>query len=457
VEEMKRYDSYKDSGIEWIGEIPSHWGVKKIKHLCYVKARVGWKGLKSDEFLKEGFAYLVTGSDFYNDTVNWKECYQIDKDRYDDDPFIQLEENDLLITKDGTIGKLAIVSNLDKPACLNSGIFVIRSKDRNFTSQFLFWILKSKMFTKFNEFTSYGSTIQHLYQNVFVEFSFSLPSLAEQTSIASFLDRKTSEIDDIIADKKRLLELYEEEKTAIINQAVTKGIDPDAPMKDSGIEWLGEIPEHWEAVKLKYIAKVQTGRTPKIQNSKIDYFENGTINWFTPSDMDGSQELVNSKRSIIIEAVENDEVELFSEYSIFLVSIGATLGKVGFSKEQASANQQINVITFLDKVFDPIFGYYYIVGNKEMITLQADYTTLPILNQSKTKDLLFSFPPIQEQESIVHHIESECSKIDFKKASTEELIELLTEYRTALISEVVTGKIKVIEDCKNNKGASQYH
>jgi len=92
-----------------------------------------------------------------------------------------------------------------------------------------------------------------------------------------------------------------------------------------------------------------------------------------------------------------------------------------------------------------------------MITLQADYTTLPILNQSKTKDLLISFPPIQEQQAIVHHIESECSRIDFKKARTEELIELLTEYRTALISEAVTGKIKVIEDCKNNKGASQYH
>ena len=290
---------------------------------------------------------------------------------------------------------------------------------------------------------SKGTTRQILGREDFKNAKVVIPPKSEQTSIASFLDRKTSEIDDIIADKKRLLELYEEEKTAIINQAVTKGLDPNAPMKDSGIEWLGEIPEHWEAVKLKYIAKVQTGRTPKIQNSKIDYFENGTINWFTPSDMDGSQELVNSKRSIIIEAVENDEVELFSEYSIFLVSIGATLGKVGFSKEQASANQQINIITFFDKVFDPIFGYYYIVGNKEMITLQADYTTLPILNQSKTKDLLFSFPPIQEQQSIVHHIESECSKIDFKKARTEELIELLTEYRTALISEAVTGKIKV--------------
>lgn len=124
---MRKYDSYKDSGIEWIGKIPLHWETKKIKHLCYVKARVGWKGLKSDEFLTDGYSYLVTGSDFKNNSVEWSKCYHIDKERYEEDPYIQLQEEDLLITKDGTIGKLAIVNGLNKPACLNSGIFVVRS------------------------------------------------------------------------------------------------------------------------------------------------------------------------------------------------------------------------------------------------------------------------------------------------------------------------------------------
>jgi type I restriction enzyme S subunit len=244
IKAVGKYDSYKNSGIEWIGEIPSHWEVKKIKHRCTVKARVGWKGLKSDEFLTDGYSYLVTGSDFKKDSVNWKECYHIDKERYEEDSYIQLQDEDLLITKDGTIGKLAIVKELVKPACLNSGIFVVRSTQEDFSTEFLFWILKSKAFTQFNDYTSYGSTIQHLYQNVFVEFSFPFPTFFEQTAIASYLDRKTAEIDDLIADKKRLLQLYEEEKTAIINQAVTKGINPDVTMKDSGIEWLGEIPEH---------------------------------------------------------------------------------------------------------------------------------------------------------------------------------------------------------------------
>jgi type I restriction enzyme, S subunit len=128
-----------------------------------------------------------------------------------------------------------------------------------------------------------------------------------------------------------------------------------------------------------------------------------------------------------------------------LVSIGATLGKVSFYRDRASANQQINIISFFNDSCNPLFGYYFLVGNKEMITLEADFTTLPILNQSKTKNLLIAVPPIEEQHLIVRHIETECARIDAKKAGTEKLIELLTEYRTALISEVVTGKVKVAE------------
>jgi type I restriction enzyme, S subunit len=169
---MERYEKYKDSGVEWLGEIPEGWEKKKIKHKCYVKARVGWKGLKSSEFLTNGYAFLITGTDFKNDRIYWADCYHIDQDRYDEDPYIQLQNGDLLITKDGTIGKLAIVSGLEKPACLNSGVFVIRSLDKDLSTRYLFWVLKSISFSQFNEYTSYGSTIQHLYQNVFVEFWF---------------------------------------------------------------------------------------------------------------------------------------------------------------------------------------------------------------------------------------------------------------------------------------------
>jgi len=443
MEEISKYGKYKDTGIEWIGEIPENWDVKKIKHRCYVKGRVGWKGLKSSEFLTDGFSYLVTGTDFKNDTVDWDNCYHIDEERYNEDPYIQLQNEDLLITKDGTIGKLAVVTNLDKPACLNSGIFVVRSIKDDFSTRFLLWVLKSSIFTDFNGLTAYGSTIQHLYQNVFFEFAFAFPPVNTQISIADYLQKKTAEIDHIIANKQKLIALYEEEKQAIINQVVTKGLDPNLKMKDSGVEWLGEIPEHWEQKNLKYLARVQTGGTPKIQNAKMDYFADSTINWYTPSDFYNDGVLEDSNRKINEFAVDDNEVEIFPENSVYLVSIGATLGKVGLSKTKASANQQINVIIFDKSLLNPFYGYYFLVSNKEMIKLEADYTTLPILNQTKTKSLTIAYPNLKEQDEIVQYIDKECVRINTILEKFNKQIDLLKEYRTTLISEVVTGKIKV--------------
>jgi len=440
---MKKYDNYKDSGIEWIGEIPEHWKVKKIKHRCYVKGRVGWNGLKSSEFLTEGYAYLVTGTDFKDDTIDWVNCYHIDEDRYNEDPFIQLKKEDLLITKDGTIGKLAVVNNLNKPACLNSGIFVVRSLNKDFSTCFLFWVLKSRSFTEYNDLTSYGSTIQHLYQNIFVEFCFAFPNLNEQHSISDFLNRKTAEIDQIITNKQKLIALYEEQKQAIIYQAVTKGLNPNTKFKDSGLEWLGEIPEHWRIKKLKYLARVQTGTTPKIQNAKIDYFEEGVINWFTPSDFKSDFILHDSNRKINNYSVKEKEVELFPENTVYLISIGATLGKVGISKSQAAANQQINVIIFNKNLINPHFGLFFLVSIKEFIKNEADYTTLPILNQSKSKLMNMAYPDSREQLEIVKYIVAESKKLDQIIEKYDKQIELLKEYRTALISNIVTGKIKI--------------
>lgn len=443
---MKKYDSYKDSGIEWIGEIPGHWETKKIKYRCYVKARVGWKGLKSDEFLTDGYSYLVTGSDFKNDSVNWKNCYHIDQERYEEDPYIQIQNEDLLITKDGTIGKLAIVKELDKPACLNSGIFVVRSTNKDFSTTFLFWILKSKVFTQFNDSTSYGSTIQHLYQNVFVEFSFPFPHHQEQTAITHYLDRKTVEIDELIADKKRLLERYEEEKTALINQAVTKGINPDVPMKDSGIEWLGEVPAQWEVKRLKYVIKSVTGGgTPSTANP---LFWNGHIPWVSAKDMKKNY-IFSSEDYITEEAITASATNYIEDERVIIVVRSGILKHtfpVAINKVPISINQDL-------KAFEPKpnisteFLFWKLKGqSKDILTFCNKMgATVDSIEMQYLIDFPFSFPSIEEQHLIVSYIKTECARIDAKKAKTEKLIDLLTEYRTALISEVVTGKVKVIE------------
>lgn len=433
---MKKYDTYKHSGIEWIGEIPMHWEVKKVKY--NFTFRTGFTPPSGkEEYYKDGNHIWVNISDLQNKIV-FDSANKITDKAIDDFKPLIVPKNSLLYSFKLSVGKVAF-NTID--CYTNEAIFSIDPND-SANLNFFYYSLPEQIFKNANE-NIYGAKI--LNQELIKNANLIIPCPAEQTAIANYLDRKTAEIDSLIANKKRLLELYEEEKTAIINQAVTKGINPDAPMKGSGIDWLGEIPQHWEVKRLKYVGKVQTGKTPKIQYSDVDFFENGEIQWFTPSDFDNNNELIESNRKLIQKAIENDEAVLFPEYSIYLVSIGATLGKVSFFRDRASANQQINVVSFFDKVYNPLFGYYFLIGNKEMITLNADYTTLPILNQSKTKDLIMSTPPIDEQDRIVDFIEKECIRIDKKKSKTEKLIQLLTEYRTALISEVVTGKIKVID------------
>ena len=129
---------FVSSGIEWIGDVPKHWDINKLFNLCTIKGRIGWKGLRSDEFKENSYAYLVTGQDFKSADIDWKKCYQIDKERYDEDPYIQLNEGDLLVTKDGSIGKIAKVGKLDKPACLNSGIFVLKQRKDIFYPNYLY-------------------------------------------------------------------------------------------------------------------------------------------------------------------------------------------------------------------------------------------------------------------------------------------------------------------------------
>lgn len=169
---MNRYQSYKSSGVEWIGDIPIHWGFNKVGNNTYVKGRIGWKGLRSEDFIDEG-PYLITGTDFNKDgTINWEQMYHVNQERYDEDSFIQLKDNDVLITKDGTIGKVVYVGNLRGQTCLNSGIFLTRPTNKDYISRFFFWVLNSNVFKIFVDYNSGGSTIQHLYQNVFVNFKF---------------------------------------------------------------------------------------------------------------------------------------------------------------------------------------------------------------------------------------------------------------------------------------------
>lgn len=214
----------KDSGIEWIGLVPEHWEIWKVKHTSYVKGRIGWDGLRSDEFFENEYAFLVTGTDFIEGKVNWKTCYQITKERYLQDKHIQLKEDDLLITKDGTIGKTAVVKGLVGYASLNSGVFVVRPL-RKYISDYLYFILNSNVFTQFINITTTGTTILHLYQNIFEIFEFTIPPIEEQYSIVNYINEESIIIDTLISKYQKQIDLMQEYRTSLISQAVTGKID----------------------------------------------------------------------------------------------------------------------------------------------------------------------------------------------------------------------------------------
>ncbi|EDL65724.1 restriction endonuclease subunit S [Bacillus sp. SG-1] len=214
----------KDSGVKWIGDIPEHWDISKIKYSTYVKGRIGWQGLRSDEFIDEG-PYLVTGTDFKDGIIHWDTCYHISEERYSEAPPIQLKENDLLITKDGTIGKVAIVKNKPGKAILNSGIFVTRCQDKEYLTKFMYWILTSEVFKNYIKYMETGSTIKHLYQETFVNFSYPLPNIEEQKAIEYFLETKVREIDSVKKEISDQIELLKEYRQSLIYEAVTGKID----------------------------------------------------------------------------------------------------------------------------------------------------------------------------------------------------------------------------------------
>ncbi|HEC1564537.1 TPA: restriction endonuclease subunit S [Campylobacter upsaliensis] len=210
----------KNSGIEYLGLIPHHWEAVKVKFTAYVKGRIGFHGLNSNEFRYDEGAYLVTGNDFDNNEVIWDKCRRVSEERFYEDPNIHLQNNDLLITKDGTIGKTAIVNNCPKQATLNSGIFLVRTMKEMCFVKYLFFIINSQYFKEFVNVKTSGSTIKHLYQSDFHDLKIPLPPLQEQKQIANFLDKKCEKINSVIEKTKKQIELIKEYKNTLINEAV---------------------------------------------------------------------------------------------------------------------------------------------------------------------------------------------------------------------------------------------
>lgn len=421
-----RYPEYKNNGVEWLGEVPTSWRTNKIKFSTYVKGRVGWHGLNSNEFSDVG-VHLVTGTDFENGFVSWDRCYRISEQRYIEDPYIQLRENDLLITKDGTIGKLARVKGLPEQATLNSGIFLVRAKDGTYLEDFLYWILQSSLFSHFMDLHKVGSTIQHLYQEVFNQFAFPIPSESEQQLICAFLDRETAKIDALIAEQQRLIELLKEKRQAVISHAVTKGLNPNAPMKDSDIEWLGEVPEHWVIGAVKYFVTVLDGRRIPLSSEERSY-KSGDFPYY------GASGIID----LIDEYIFDEDLILVSEDGANLVNRATPIAFVAHGRYWV--NNHAHILKPIDKHLDYWAQRIEVIDLIPFITGSAQ----PKLTIQALANLPIAVPSSEEERTeIERFIVRQAEQAEILIQESKTAITLLQERRTALISAAVTGKIDV--------------
>lgn len=443
--------SFKSVELPWLDSIPDEWGIGTIRHLAYLKARIGWQNLRSDEFVDEG-PYCVTGTDFREGRVNWNTCYRVSEQRYEIDPYIQLKKGDLLVTKDGSIGKLALVDDLPGPATLNSGVFVVRPVDGKFQNRFLFWVLASKIFEAFVSYMAGGTTINHLYQNVFGRFAFPLPTPDEQEQIAAFLNRETARIDALIEKKRRLLELLEEKRLAVITQAVTKGLDPNVSMKGSGIDWLGEVPAHWNVARVKFIAKLESGHTPS--KSVPEYWEDCDIPWVSLNDskyLAKNDYISETTYQINRKGLEGSSARLLPAGAVVFTR-DATIGLAAITTREMAVSQHLIAwlpytrisSLYLLRVFD-------VMKRKlDSITFGA---TIKTIGMDDVKKLVAPIPPIDEQCAICGYIEEQKAAIDNLVESVQSAVQKLLEYRSALISNAVTGKIDVRSLIEKEKAA----
>lgn len=209
-----------DSGKKWIGKINFNSKLIRLKNYSYLKGRIGWQGLTSDEFIDKG-PYCVTGTDFINGKINWDTCYHISEKRYNMDYNIQLKVGDLLVTKDGTIGKLAIVDNLPDKACLNSHLLIIRPLSNDYTNKYLYYVMKSNIFKEYSNLLANGSTMDSLSQEKIGNFVFPSYELETQNRISNYLDKKCSEIEEILNSKIKQKEQMEQYKKSVIYEYVT--------------------------------------------------------------------------------------------------------------------------------------------------------------------------------------------------------------------------------------------
>jgi len=435
---MKKYEAYKDSGIAWIGMIPEGWETLKMKSVFSVIA--GATPDSSETTFWDGDIVWVTPADFKSKDHYISEGKRfISQKGYESCATTIVPAGSIVVSKRAPIGSVVIAR---KDLCTNQGClsFVPTPKAN---SNFYYYALS--VFTEALEMYGTGTTFKEISAFDFSNFRIPYPTLAEQQAIADYLDYKVGQIDTSVADINTQIEDLKAYRQAVISEAVTKGLNPDAPMKDSGIEWIGMIPEGWECTKLAWLySNMGSGTTPDSSNYSY-YSENGT-NWLQTGDLNDGV-ITSTSKHVTDLALQEKGLKIYPVGSVVIAMYGATIGKVGLLSIETTTNQACCVLPPTE-IMNNKYVFYLMQSSKQILISKSVGGGQPNISQAIIKEHRVPTPSLAEQKAIADYLDEKTSKIDTAIKSLENQRDDLNALRQTVISEAVTGKID-LRDWKN--------
>lgn len=435
---MKKYEAYKDSGIAWIGMIPEGWETLKMKNVFSVIA--GATPDSSETTFWDGDIVWVTPADFKSKDHYISEGKRfISQKGYESCATTIVPVGSIVVSKRAPIGSVVIAR---KDLCTNQGClsFVPTPKAN---SNFYYYALS--VFTEALEMYGTGTTFKEISAFDFSNFRIPYPTLAEQQAIADYLDYKVGQIDTSVADINTQIEDLKAYRQAVISEAVTKGLNPNAPMKDSGIEWIGMIPEGWECTKLAWLySNMGSGTTPDSSNYSY-YSENGT-NWLQTGDLNDGV-ITSTSKHVTDLALQEKGLKIYPVGSVVIAMYGATIGKVGLLSIETTTNQACCVLPPTE-IMNNKYVFYLMQSSKQILISKSVGGGQPNISQAIIKEHRVPTPPLAEQQAIADYLDEKTSKIDTAIKSLENQRDDLNALRQTVISEAVTGKID-LRDWKN--------
>lgn len=430
----------KDSGIEWIGDIPENWNVGKTLFALSMPITDGPH--ETPELLEEGIPFVSAEAvSCGNGKIDFEHIRGFISQEYYEECCKKYtpQINDIYMIKSGaTTGKVALVDT-DEIFTIWSPLAVFRCDDKKCFYKYLFYVLQSDYYQKQVENKWSFGTQQNIGMRTLEKLLICYPPVKEQVKIANYLDNKCVEIDALIEAKEKTNALLKEQRQSIIYEAVTKGLNPNVPMKDSGIEWIGDVPETWDVKKIKYCFDLVAGATPKSSNS--EYWD-GNIVWITPADYKTEDVFIEKgHKNITDEGMQSCATTLIPENCI-IFSKRAPVGLVAINRVPLCTNQGcISCIPHND--ISSKFYYYVMSVFEEQFELFASGTTFKEISADSFANFLLPNTTFDEQVEIVNYLDKKCAELDTIIKSNRTIIEKLKEYRKSIIFEAVTGKVEV--------------